>query len=236
MLAAHRDQENLVHSRQVTSKQQAKTPGARFPKTPSRYPQRDENAPTAFAGKTGLDGARKFGGDKTVMKGTQQAFTTPMGQTRAPLGNKTTNAKARNVQATGGKGMVKEIKRTQTKPTTTQKPKHRSADLAPIDFKDGTKLRVHDKEEEPEYAPPRPKDLPYESDVLPRGMLTFEGLKRENVLKGYYQHFCNPVDDKGVSKEDREFEQTMKKVMAKAEERNQKVLDELSWNIADLDI
>lgn len=81
MLAAHRDQENLVHSHQAPAKQQHKTPGARFPKTPSRYPQHDENAPTAFAGKTALGGASKFGGEKTIMKapGTRQALVTPMG-------------------------------------------------------------------------------------------------------------------------------------------------------------
>lgn len=257
MLAAHRDQENLAHSHQAPAKQQHKTPGARFPKTPSRYPHHDENAPTAFAGKTALGGASKFGGDKTIMKapGTRQALVTPMGRctsypndsdvrsnyaidgrSRAPLGNKTTNAKAKTGQVIGAKGFVKDVERTQVKPTTTQKQKQKSADVAPIDFKVETQPKDrNDVEEEPEYAPPRPKDLPYESDVFPDGLLNLEGLKDENLFKGYYQHFFNPVDDHGVSKQDREFEETMKKVMDQTDERNQQELDALDWNIADLD-
>ena len=75
MLAAHRDQENLVHSHQVPTKQAPKTPGARYPKTPLK--QNDENAPTAFAGKTGLGGAQAQGKDKIMMtKG--KGAATPM--------------------------------------------------------------------------------------------------------------------------------------------------------------
>lgn len=82
MLAAHRDQENLAHNHQLPAKQQHKTPGARYPKTPSRFPQNDENIPTAFAGKTGLKGTSKFGGnEKTISKGNgiRQALVTPLG-------------------------------------------------------------------------------------------------------------------------------------------------------------
>ncbi|KAH7166245.1 hypothetical protein EDB81DRAFT_281046 [Dactylonectria macrodidyma] len=236
MLAAHRDQENVVHSHQVPSKQQLKTPGARYPKTPSRFARNDENAPTAFAGKTGLGGAKQFGGnDKSAMKanGTRHALVTPMDtRGRAPLGNKTTNAKAKSGQAGGVKGIVKELEKTQLKPTV-HKPKQLSVDLAPLEYKVRNEQKAIE-EEEPEYAPPRPKDLPYESDVFPQDLLTFEGLKSENLLKGYYQHFYNPVDDEGVSRQDREFEKTMKNVMAKAEERNQRDMDALDWNIADV--
>ncbi|KAK7425485.1 hypothetical protein QQZ08_008050 [Neonectria magnoliae] len=236
MLAAHRGQENLVHSHQVPSKQQAKTPGARYPKTPSRFPRNDENAPTGFTGKTGLGGPRQFGGsDKSAMKanGARQALMTPLDtRSRAPLGNKTTNAKAKGGQVGGFKGIVSELEKTQLKPTT-HKPKQISVDMAPIEFKVKTQQKTTD-EEEPEYAPPKQKDLPYESDVFPQDLLTLEGLKSENLLKGYYQHFYNPIDDDGVSRQDREFEKTMKKVMAKAEERNQRDMDALDWNIADV--
>lgn len=81
MLAAHRDQENVAHSQQALTKQQLKTPGARYPKTPSRFNQHDENAPTAFAGKTGLGGAKTFlGNDKVMNVNAQQALVTPMGK------------------------------------------------------------------------------------------------------------------------------------------------------------
>ncbi|KAF4959912.1 hypothetical protein FGADI_1415 [Fusarium gaditjirri] len=228
MLAAHRDQENLVVSQQVPTKQQHNT---RFPKTPSRFPHYDENAPTAFTGKTGL------GGVKTMNKGngTRQAMVTPMGtQSRAPLGNKTTNAKTKNGQLGGVKNIIQGIEQTQLKPTA-QKPKQRPVDLAPLEIRLKEEQKpIEPQEEEPEYAPPKPKDLPYESDCFPRDMLTLEGLKKENILKGYYQHFYNPVDDDGVSRQDREFAETMKKVAAKAEERNKQERAALTFNVDDL--
>ncbi|WZH45124.1 uncharacterized protein QYS62_006166 [Fusarium acuminatum] len=234
MLAAHRDQENLVVSQQVPTKQQH---NSRFPKTPSRFPQHDENAPTAFTGKTGMGGVKPFLGDKTLNKGNgpRQAMVTPMGtRNRAPLGNKTTNAKAKNGQLAGVKNIIQDIEQTQLKPTA-QKPKQRPVDLGPLEIRLKEEQKtVEQQEDEPEYAPPRPKDLPYESDCFPKDMLTFEGLKKDNILKGYYQHFYNPVDDDGVSRQDREFAETMKKVAKKAEEKNKQETDALTFNIDDL--
>ncbi|KAF4455224.1 hypothetical protein F53441_2374 [Fusarium austroafricanum] len=234
MLAAHRDQENLVTSQQIPTKQQHNT---RFPKTPSRFPQHDENAPTAFTGKTGMGGVKTFLGDKTLNKGngTRQAMVTPMGtQNRAPLGNKTTNAKAKNGQLGGVKNIVQDIEKTQLKPTA-QKPKQRPVDLAPLEIRLKEEQKsIEQQEDEPEYAPPKPKDLQYESDCFPKGMLTLDGLKKDNLLKGYYQHFYNPVDDDGVSRQDREFAETMKKVANKAAERNKQETAALTFNIDDL--
>ena len=88
MLAARRDQENLVHSHPVPSKQLPKTPGTRFPKTPLAL-RNDENAPTAFAGKTGMGdlATRPGGNDKlTVKKSQQQAIMTPMGMISTDAG------------------------------------------------------------------------------------------------------------------------------------------------------
>jgi len=244
MLAAHRDQENLVLSQQIPTKQQH---NSRFPKTPSRFPQHDENAPTAFTGK---------GGVKTISKGngTRQAMVTPMGtndvletesswliqfliagaRSRAPLGNKTTNAKAKNGQLGGVKNLVKDIEQTQLKPTA-QKPKQRPIDLAPLEIRLKEEQKtIEPQEEEPEYAPPKPKNLPYESDCFPKDMLTLEGLKKDNLFKGYYQHFYNPVDDEGVSRQDREFAETMQRVASRAEEKNKQETDALTFNINDL--
>ena len=58
MLAAHHDQENRVRLHQAVgdSKQQiqAKTPGARFPKTPLKVPLNDENVNRTIGGKAVL--------------------------------------------------------------------------------------------------------------------------------------------------------------------------------------
>ncbi|KAI9158788.1 hypothetical protein HJFPF1_06786 [Paramyrothecium foliicola] len=220
MLTTHRNQENLVYGHQGTVKQLPKTPGARFPKTPG---QNDENATTLFAGKTGLkDG-----------KIARQALVTPSGtQARAPLGNKTTNAKARTNQILGVKDTIKQFEKSQGKPTTTQRPKQKQTTSL------STKLSIksdenQQSEEEPEYAPANPKPLPYESDVLPKGGLTVHGLKKENLLRGYYQHFHNPVDENGVSRKDKQFAEEMKRVIEEADKRNQQELDALDWGVTD---
>ena len=65
-----------MHGHLAQSKQQPKTPGARYPKTPLKVPLNDENASTAFAGKNG-PGAGETGATKT--RGAKQALVTPMG-------------------------------------------------------------------------------------------------------------------------------------------------------------
>ncbi|KFA47068.1 hypothetical protein S40293_04599 [Stachybotrys chartarum IBT 40293] len=239
MLAAHRDQENMVHGHHAQSKQQPKTPGARYPKTPSKLLRNDENAPTGLIGKSGIKNGVKFGENnmlQTKGKGAQQGLVTPLdNRSRAPLGNKTTNAKARTVQKSGVKDIVNEFEKTVQKPTTAQRPKQRGPEIAPLKFA----VMPDDKEafgkdDEPEYAPPNPEPLPYQSDVLPEGGLTTRGLKRENLFKGYYHHFCNPVDENGVSRRDKEFDEEMKLIMKKAEEHNERELAGLNWNILDL--
>ncbi|KAH7318759.1 hypothetical protein B0I35DRAFT_409596 [Stachybotrys elegans] len=238
MLAAHRDQENLVHAhQQVQSKQHPKTPGARFPKTPHKFPGNDENAPTIFAGKSGIKNVIKPSENDILMtkgKGARQALITPSdNRMRAPLGNKTTNAKAKTGPSNGVKDIVKELEKAQ-KPTTIQKPKQKPVELAPVAFSvKADSSDGGDEEEEPEYAPANPEPLPYQSDVLPPGGLTTKGLRRENMFKGYYEHFYNPIDDNGVSRKDKEFRKEMDLVMKMAEERNAKEMDALDWNVED---
>ncbi|KAH6892017.1 hypothetical protein B0T10DRAFT_282871 [Thelonectria olida] len=235
MLASHRDQENLVRSQRVSSKQQhLKTPGARFPKTPGPFGQNDENAPTAFTGKTGLGGAKQFGNDKTGMKpkGPRQAMETPMGtQSRAPLGNKTTNAKARTGQTGGVKGMVNKLEKSQLRPTT-HKRKQLSVEMAPLQFKSKDEQKTVG-EQEPEYAPPRPQDRPYESDVFTDDVLQDDGLVKMHVQNGFYPFWADTVGGKGVPDQDQEYDETMHKVTNKAGSRNQHKTANVEWNMRD---
>ncbi|KAH8174222.1 hypothetical protein LIA77_05641 [Sarocladium implicatum] len=232
MIAAHRDQENLVHSHQVPTKHNPKTPGARYPKTPSRF--NDENASTAFAAKGAVTGTKIGGMERTGGKGAggRQALMTPIGnQNRAVLGNKTTNAKARGGQTGGVKGIVKELEKTAAKPTTTQRPKHRAPEVAPIKFDvRQDKVESDNDDEEPEYAPPPVKDQPYESDVLPLG-LSMDGLKNENLLKGFYDYYHNPVDENGVSRKDKQLEDEMEQLLERAAARNERDLRDLDWTV-----
>ncbi|KAG6038191.1 hypothetical protein E4U41_004476 [Claviceps citrina] len=239
MLATHRDQENRVHSHQHPSiKQQPRTPGQIYPKTPGNYNRNDENAPNTFAGKAGMaSGARPGEAGKLAMgkaTGPLQSTVTPMGnRSRAPLRNKTTNAKARNAHI----GVTKDvggpnIEKTQPRQTSSRKLKKRPADLQPVKF--DISEAIQDELPKPEYAPPRPTPLPYESDVLPPGGLTFNGLKRENLFKGYYQHFHNPVDGNGVSRVDRKFNDEIATLLRQAEERNLQEIAEFDWSPEDL--
>lgn len=134
--------------------------------------------------------------------------------------------------------MVREIEKTQTRQTSGQKTKQKSANLQLIkpDIEHDKHDNVNDNEvPEPEYAPPRPTPLPYESDVLPPGGLTFNGLKKGNILKGYYQHFHNSIDENGVSRMERKFNKEMEIVLRKAEERNAQEINAISWSPEDIE-
>lgn len=253
MLAAH-NQENVTFSRQHAAaiKQQhgqasrplgSKTPGAKFSKTPMKVPLNDENGANAMTSK-----ALK-GGDKS-------AFATPMSmfplsdasgrkiftnrqsaqRARAVLGDKTTNAKAKGIQPVNVKSAVKETEKSQARLQNTVRPRHREPQAETY------KLQVHAEEpetfsdEEVEYCPPRPKDLPYQSDVFPDGVLTFDAMKPENMMKGYYQYYFNPVDENGITKRDRELAQETKKAIREGERKIKADLENFEWSVkAELD-
>jgi hypothetical protein len=131
------------------------------------------------------------------------------------------------------KGAVQEIEKSQAEPTTVRpKQKQPQAELQ--------KLQVHAgdsdplSEEEPEYCPPKPKDLPYESDVFPKGVLTYEALKPENLFKGYYDYYINPVDEDGVSLGDRKLAERNRKAMVECDRRVQKDMDDFDWSVSDV--
>lgn len=135
-----------------------KTPGNKVPKTPFKLPLNDEN---------GNGGAGPFkGGLRTIGKGNenavtgkkgglgvQNAFITPVAQkSRAPLGMKTTNAKAKGIQTPappkdGGLGDKNQKSVSARKP----KPKVSHAEMTKIDVLGDTELEERDIE----YMPPK---------------------------------------------------------------------------------
>lgn len=280
MLAAHKDQENLVSIRQanaVTKHQnqgstrptlQPKTPGTRYPKTPLKIPLNDENAVRALGGKSLL--ANKPNGDPA------QQWVTPAGKHqniknninthtivpiprtvdnhihtsmlqynpypvclltrlhteprtgRAVLGDKTTNAKARISQQTLGK--------TPAKPTTVSRPK--SSAPKP----ESSKLQILQDtafdplSSEPDTNAPPPEPLPYESDVWPAGVLTFDAIRPENRLTGYYEHYHNRRDENDMSRLDREMKAAQEKRFMEADAKIRKDLDDgFKWDLGLLD-
>ncbi|KAF9881297.1 hypothetical protein CkaCkLH20_01447 [Colletotrichum karsti] len=229
--------ENAVNAAQAArlapgkSQMAPKTPGARYPKTPLKIPLNDENA--VGAGKTALANKSNAKGpvQGTVKK--QNLVTPSETRARAPLGNKTTNAKAKSTQNTGVKDIVKEFEKTQTKPTTTKKLKQRSPSAVPY------RLDVRNDEAGPagepdvEYAPPPVKEPAYQSDLLD-DRLTFEGLKPENVFKGYYNHYYNPMGEDGVRLQDRQQQQKMKKALKETDDRILRDIQEMDWSVSDV--
>lgn len=221
-MLAVRDQENLASSRQhgAAMKQQqgqasrqlgSKTPGAKFSKTPMKIPLNDEN------GANGMT-------SKALKGGEMSTFVTPMThRARAVLGDKTTNAKAKGLQTVNGKS-------TQVKPQNTVRPKQREPQV------ETHKLQVHaesdsSSEDEVEYCPPKLEHRPYESDVFPDRVLSFDALKANNMMKGYYRYYFNPVDERGATKYDRELRAEMQRKLEEFDRKMKQDLDELEWSV-----
>jgi hypothetical protein len=90
------------------------------------------------------------------------------------------------------------------------------------------------EEREVEYCPPKPKDLPYESDVFPDGCLDLECLKTPNLMRGWRNYYLNPIDEDGVSRKEKAYEKKLEKIRKEADERILKVVEELDWTVGDV--
>ncbi|KAH0548128.1 hypothetical protein GP486_008144, partial [Trichoglossum hirsutum] len=239
-MLAVRDQENLVHNRQTAAASKPlnqgvkhvapKTPGARAPKTPFKVPLNDENA----AGRGGVKSVMKTvnKANENLMSGgvpgDRTAFITPLGpRNRAPLGLKTTNAKAKAFQTplepAGDGGIEKAHQQTATARRTKPAPSHTdSGKLGAPDVK-GSK----DDEREIEYMPPKPKELPDYPEDFPPDM-NYSQLQGQNLTRGWFQHYYNPIDDDGVSLAERQWEEQQKKADRQIDEMMEKAIEEMS--------
>ena len=197
MLHTHRGQENRVYDHAISSKQLHKSGTKGHTRTPLKIPLNDENIPLGLGGKSVRGSGRKHSGNENLMtvkgKSLQQPGRTPMvPQSRAPLGNKTTNAKTKAGQ-TGRNSAIKDRRQQhEIKPVPLQKPMRGSAEISQFKFTVKADESQSRDDEDPEYGPPPPEALPYISDILPRAGLTFEGLKQENIFQQSYA-----TDDSG---------------------------------------
>lgn len=91
-----------------------------------------------------------------------------------------------------------------------------------------------EEEEDVEYAPPPVKAKPYESDLVPAHLLTFKGLKRENMLKGYYEHYYQDFDENGMSVKERELEEQRRRALQKGEEQICQDTENMNWSVSDV--
>ncbi|KAF2280825.1 uncharacterized protein EI97DRAFT_409088 [Westerdykella ornata] len=212
LLAAH-DQENLVHSLQAGAAVKGLNAGFKStnkpPKTPFKVPLNDENAVNK-GGKSAL----KAGGKAT------NAFVTPAGPrtVRAPLGMKTTNAKAQAFQTPAPLSAS----------AKTQKlsPRLRRA-----------KVKVHQPEvqaeeeddvPEVEYVPPKEIPLPDDLDEdMPPINWDFPMFKGANMTRGVFSVYHNPVEDDGRTRGERELEESLAREKKKASEEFDKLFAEI---------
>ncbi|CZR69163.1 uncharacterized protein PAC_19063 [Phialocephala subalpina] len=240
-MLAVRDQENLVHGHQqvaaskplnqTTRGLQPKTPGNKYPKTPLKIPLNDENVPTEF-GKTGKGKGLEnlISGKKTAFD--KNAFITPLApRERAPLGAKTTNAKAKAFQ-TPGPTLGKELEKAQPKQqTSARRPKK-------LIHADAVKLEVHGdesplNERDVEYCPPKPKELPFEDDAFPNGCLDYSALKPENMMRDIYQSYYQPMLKRQAAKHEKKTQEDYETSQKELEESVRKMMEE-DWTIGDV--
>lgn len=184
MLAA-RDQENLVHGHQTAAANKPlnrgltpKTPGQKFPKTPLKLALNDENA-GVVAGKATLRKRTRNQNENAppaVGKGGEKnAFVTPgpaARTQRAPLGFKTTNAKARAFQTPAPAPAPTVQHENRPQPTSVSARKQRAkishGKLNVFGDQESNDL----EEREIEYCPPTPKGAFPNADNLSRSKLT----------------------------------------------------------------
>lgn len=150
---------------------------------------------------------------------------------RAVLGDKTTNAKARNSQAINGKtAAVHDAQKSQARPTTVSRPKPQAPKA------ESSKLHILLDQLDPlsgevDTNPSPPPGLPYESDVFPAGILTFDAIRPENRMKGYYDYYHNRRDGNGMTRTDREAKAAQELRFREADARIRKDLDEFEWDL-----
>ncbi|KAI9832847.1 MAG: hypothetical protein M1826_001013 [Phylliscum demangeonii] len=251
---AARDQENLVHGRQVAASSKPmnqgvapKTPAPMPFKTPFRVALRDENALVGGGGgktvvKIGHENLRTAGKklDKT-------AFMTPGPRDhRAPLGAKTTNAKAKPFQTPGPVevppliGALKDASAKEgnvgAEKTTVRKAKAKitlraePAVVEPLEDEDGKR--------EIEYMPPRAKDLPdHPTDIVPANV-NYAALRGANLTRGWFGTYCNPVGAHGVTQVERQLQDNQKEADREFDEQMIKAVEEmplLGWNVPEFD-
>lgn len=224
---------------------QSKDPGPGAPKTPFKTSLNDENDPAAFATQQkGFKTAAKGNGDliqtKKNGKLDNNAFITPMGgrgrfsipikadqcsgpRTRAPLGMKTTNAKARAFQTPApGQPTVKPEK-TVKKASTTRRSVKSKIRIAPSEPVESDILSKDPDSDVPdiEYCPPAPIDLPDPPEDITYDD-NFPYLRGNNLFSGYADVYDIPRDEHGVSLQERKDEEAHAKILQEMEDNFRK--------------
>ncbi|KAH7132434.1 hypothetical protein B0J11DRAFT_521685 [Dendryphion nanum] len=232
ILAKH-DQENLVHNLHAAAAGKslnaglkgfnAKTPGNKAPKTPFHRSLNDENA-TFKAGKSVLKTNGKGNENllMTMKKGGKlddNAFVTPAGpRNRAPLGMKTTNAKAKAFQTPAPlSGSAK----TQKISPRLRRPKVK---VHQPELEDEEKDNIP----EVEYMPPKEVPLPeaFDDDMPPINW-DFPQLKSAKFNRSIYNRHNQVIEDDGRTRGEREAEEELAMVKKESAEEADRLFAEV---------
>ncbi|KAH8698303.1 hypothetical protein BGW36DRAFT_294414 [Talaromyces proteolyticus] len=213
-MLALRDKENLVHTHQTTAaakplnqglrQLQPKTPGTRPSKTPYKIPLNDENGVPAFGKNTvKVKGA----GVGNAQQSSKDAFVTPLGpRNRAPLGMKTTNAKANAFQTPGLQGDTLKAPKTNRKGSSLKKAKKVEPLVQPSQPQVSAKTEEDDVPDV-EYAPPKPKELSDDPEEVTYNT-NFPQFKGRNIIRGWERIYLHgDIGDDGLTDRERKFQQ-----------------------------
>ena len=144
---------------------------------------------------------------------------------------KTTNAKAKAFQTPASHAPEREVDKTQAKQTSDRRSKR-------VTHTEISRIQVHGDESplverEVEYCPPKPKELPFETEDFPIDCLDYTALKPENRMRGIHETYYNKVDANGMTQQDREHEASYQRSVQKADEQISKMMEE-DWTIGDV--
>jgi hypothetical protein len=132
-------------------------------------------------------------------------------RTRAPLGMKTTNAKAKAFQTPAP---LSESAKTQKLSPRLRRPKvkvHQAED----------QVEQEDNVPDIEYMPPREIPLPDNLDEdMPPINWDFPQFKGENMMRGADEIYINPVEDDGRTRNQRLVDEAMERMKKQAEEEH----------------
>ena len=204
-ILAKQDQENAVYGRQQVAASKPlnqippKTPGTKAGKVAFN----DDNNLRQTQGKTI---SRRAGNENLFVGATKGAkeFATPAaGKNRAPLGVKTTNAKAKPFSTPALLLQVKDTEKAKTG-SATRRNKLKIAQSEPA------KINVLESKEddvpEIEYMPPRARDLPDVPEELENG-INLSMFENGGMQRDFFKHMWHSKGTDGKSAAEREQEQ-----------------------------
>ncbi|CAG8903925.1 unnamed protein product [Penicillium egyptiacum] len=221
-MLALRDQENLVNTHQTAAAAKPLNHKQLAPKTPGK-PRNDENNPLAFGNRT----VKGNGNRQENGKPANNAFMTPMVRDRAPLGMKTTNLKANNLQTPAPFGGATKQPKTNRRQSTAQKIRK----AAPVTQQAQTKVHVDAADDVPdiEYMPPKPRDLPDLPDDVTYDT-TFPQFRPKNRALGLESVYGKQqVGSDGLTAKQRKFKEDSKACDRMVDDMIMKQLEDIGF-------